>query len=451
MFRPYTIDADWIPPAIPELQALERDGSVLCLNPEVPAWLGTRPSGARMLQLVDGESSVRDYHALLRASGGSYSLDEMVRFFQQVVNTRFFDPPRETPWDDRWRERKLRGIYLHLTNRCNLQCSYCYRESSPHLPVLHGAERFCEMLDYVQSFAIPDLHITFSGGEPLTHPGLHEVAAHAHRLGYSNSLLTNATLVTEKRAAFIAECFKLVKISLDGPTDEIHSQTRGKGNFRKVLRGIERLAATGIRVLVQVTLARSNLPYAHEIRKVLPDVPNIRLVFTPLLPMGRGMATEGDDFLGDEIFHRFSRKLPKESKKRLRKQYLPGIRATRCEAGSSGISVADDGGVYPCHLFHFDRYLLGNIFEDPFEEIFFGERNRRFVRSMDVEVNNPKCRRCAVRFFCGGGCHANTLYAIGDHRGEDSYCAYIEKKTYDELFYLIGHGDRPDERLAAPH
>jgi|GEM_PF-5189524 len=449
MSRPFTVQPDWIPPAVPELKILERDDCYLCLNPEVPSWLGTRRPGASLLQLADGETSLRQTHELLQQNGVPYSLEEIVQFFQEAVSHRFFDTPRDRAREHLWRDRMLRSIYLHLTNRCNLQCSYCYRESSPYLPVLHEAERFCEMLDYIQQFASPDLHITFSGGEPLTYPGFQEVAAHAHGLGFTASLLTNATLVTEKRAAFIAENFQLAKVSLDGPTDEIHSQTRGKGNFHKVVRGIERLVATGMKVLVQVTLAKSNLPYAQEIRKALPDAPNLSLAYTPLLPMGRGVGNDAD-YLGHEIFHRFSRELPKESTNRLNNQYRPGRRMVGCEAGASGFSIADSGDVYPCHLFHFERYHLGNLFEDSFEEIFFGERIRRFVRSMDVEVNNPKCRECAVRYYCGGGCHANTLYAIGDHRGEDSYCSYIENKIYDELFYLIGHGEPPGQRLARP-
>jgi sulfatase maturation enzyme AslB (radical SAM superfamily) len=53
---------------------------------------------------------------------------------------------------------------------------------------------------------------------------------------------------------------------------------------------------------------------------------------------------------------------------------------------------------------------------------------------MDVEHNNPTCRQCEVRFLCGGGCHANTLYSIGSHRGPDSFCSFIKSSIYDSLF-----------------
>ncbi|WP_445520816.1 SPASM domain-containing protein [Streptomyces sp. NEAU-174] len=81
---------------------------------------------------------------------------------------------------------------------------------------------------------------------------------------------------------------------------------------------------------------------------------------------------------------------------------------------------------------------LGNIFNQPFDEIFFSERNRAYVETMDVEANNDVCRSCEVRFLCGGGCKANTLHSIGDHRGVDLYCGYLRTTITDELFRSCG-------------
>ncbi|NJL28960.1 MAG: hypothetical protein HC897_14260 [Thermoanaerobaculia bacterium] len=61
---------------------------------------------------------------------------------------------------------------------------------------------------------------------------------------------------------------------------------------------------------------------------------------------------------------------------------------------------------------------------------------------MDVEHNNPTCSCCGVRLLCGGGCHGNTLYSIGDFRGPDSCCDYLKRSIVDRLFsrYEPGEG-----------
>ncbi len=81
---------------------------------------------------------------------------------------------------------------------------------------------------------------------------------------------------------------------------------------------------------------------------------------------------------------------------------------TGCHAGRSNISVDDNGDVYPCHLFHYDKFKMGNIFTDSIPDIMQGEKNKIFVKEMHVDHNNEFCRSCAVRYLCGGGCKVSS-------------------------------------------
>lgn len=421
------IEVDWIVPAIPALKVVERDGRWLCLNPELPAWICTTKLGALLLQMVDGRRSIHEFHDLMSSEGIEIPLSRVAAFFQAARDAMLFEKPEHDGLQGAWGQRKLEALYVHLTNRCNLQCSYCYRESSPSLAILHDPGRFSRALEYLQPFAVSGMEVTFSGGEPLMHPGFKEIVETSSRLGYTNRLLTNGTLITDDLADFLRTHFRSVKVSLDGPNDEIHSRTRGKGNFSRVIHNIDRLAQRGIRVVVQVTLTKESLPGADEINLVLPDLPNVAVRFTPLLPMGRGTGLESES-IDNEEFYGFSKTQGQGGR------YVRGRRNRGCHAGAGSLSVADNGDVYPCHLFHAGPFLFGNIFRDPFEEIFFGERNRAFAQSMDVEQNNPVCKECELRFLCGGGCHANTLHATGDHHGVDTFCSYQRKIIYDSLF-----------------
>jgi radical SAM protein with 4Fe4S-binding SPASM domain len=420
------VDTDWIAPALPDLRLFERDDRWLCLNPDVPSWICTTKAGALLLQLVDGDLSIQGYHDLLTSHGIDFPLSAVRDFFQSAVDARLFGPPFESSVPP-WESHKLTGLYLHVTHRCNLQCTYCYRESSPRLPVLHDAGRFCEMLEFIQPFSLPGMQVTFSGGEPLMHPGFRQIAATSARLGYSNLLLTNGTLLTDELADFVRDHFKSVKISLDGPNEEIHAKTRDKGNFANALRGARKLAERGARVLLQVTLTKSSLPFANDVHEEIKDLPDIAVRFTPLLPMGRGTALDGEYITNDD-FYELSRS------RGIGVPYVSGRCSRACHAGASSLSIADSGDVYPCHLFHRDEFHLGNIFRDRFEDIFFARKAREFARSMDVEENNPVCRECEMRFLCAGGCHANTLHATGSYHGPDTFCSYQKRIILDQLF-----------------
>ena len=183
----------------------------------------------------------------------------------------------------------------------------------------------------------------------------------------------------------------------------------------------------GANVSVQVTLTKRSLPYATEIKDALPDLPNVAVRYTPLLPMGRGTDLDSE-YIDNDEFYDFSRS------RGVGARYARGQRNHGCHAGGGSLSVAESGDVYPCHLFHSNEFLFGNIFSDSFEDIFFGEKVKAFARSMDVEQNNPICRDCELRFLCAGGCHANTLHATGDHHGVDTFCSYQKRIVYDALF-----------------
>jgi radical SAM protein with 4Fe4S-binding SPASM domain len=82
-------------------------------------------------------------------------------------------------------------------------------------------------------------------------------------------------------------------------------------------------------------------------------------------------------------------------------------------------------------------FQLGNVFHDAFEDIFFGEKLREYVRSMDIAHNNSICSGCEMRYLCGGGCKANTLHATGDFRGVDLYCSFIKRSIVESLFDAV--------------
>lgn len=424
---------DWVPPPLPNLVVRQHDDHWLCLEPTVPAWFVTNRAGALLLKLADGRRTVADIHGLLRREGVRTELEFVEDLFDAARQSMLYSHGSDEV--EEWTARKLGAVHLHLTNRCNLECTYCFRESTPRLPIHHTADHFVDALRAMEPFAAEQLAITFTGGEPMMFPGFNAVVEASTELGYKNALLTNGILITPEQAVFIARHFNDITISLDGPTEAIHEVTRGRGNYKRVLTGIRRLADAGANVSVKVTVTPANVEYCGEVVGTVPE--SVPVAFTPMMPMGRGQEPDRE-FLDNDAFLGLNRGLARVTEGRLNSSYLPGRRSRRCHAGVSNISIADTGDVYPCHLFHQPDFRLGNIFTQPFDEIFYGDRNHDYVVAMDVEANNDVCRSCEVRFLCGGGCKANALHAGGDFRAVDSYCSYLKSTIVEELFGSCG-------------
>ena len=80
-----------------------------------------------------------------------------------------------------------------------------------------------------------------------------------------------------------------------------------------------------------------------------------------------------------------------------------------CGAGGEYVAVAPDGTVYPCHQFDgISGMALGNVFDRKFDE---GKRKSFYECSV---LSKPECSACWAKYYCSGGCMANSFKYNGD-------------------------------------
>ena len=101
-------------------------------------------------------------------------------------------------------------VYVEITNRCNMNCSFCHGTSRP--PRSMSREEFevvCERLMGVTEYLY--YHIM---GEPLTHKELPQLIKTASDYGYKSAITTNGTLLDRRGDELIAAGVYKVSISL---------------------------------------------------------------------------------------------------------------------------------------------------------------------------------------------------------------------------------------------
>lgn len=79
--------------------------------------------------------------------------------------------------------------------RCNLSCTYCNEYDDYSKPV--SVDTMKGRLDLLANLGTTI--VTFSGGEPLLHPGLDDLIAHVRRRGMIAGLITNGYLLVPER------------------------------------------------------------------------------------------------------------------------------------------------------------------------------------------------------------------------------------------------------------
>jgi radical SAM protein with 4Fe4S-binding SPASM domain len=347
-----------------------------------------------------------------------------------------------------------------MSRRCNLHCVHCYSDSEtrdyPGELAVEEAER---MLEDLARFHIPALLL--SGGEPLAHPHLFELAAHARRLGLRLTLSTNGTLIDRPAAERIKQTgFSYVGISFDG-LGRVNDRFRGKlGAFDAALQAVRHLKAVGQRVGLRFTMTRRNFDTLPEICALVEREGIDRVCFYHLVYSGRGSRIAQDDLTHDDTRNALDRicawaaslqsrgrpveiltvdnhadgaylylKLLKEDPARA-EAVRRHLEWNGGGANSSGVGIAN---IDSCGRVHPDQFWqthsLGSVRERPFSEIWMDPSEPLLAGLRDrLPLLKGRCGSCRWQKLCGGSFRVRALQATGDPWAADPACYLTDKE-----------------------
>jgi radical SAM protein with 4Fe4S-binding SPASM domain len=349
-------------------------------------------------------------------------------------------------------------IYMHMTNKCNLKCPYCYnkddRETKIKLerkglvdPILN-TEEYKELIARTIDCGVRRL--VFTGGEPLMRPDVQELVAFARSKSEKVFLemLTNAIKIDDKTAEWMCEYLNAVTISMDGHEKHLHEYYRGKGTFEPTVRGVRKIVAR-----------KKELSKREPYIAIVPALTDRNIINTKEI-FEFSLDDLGADGLAPIIFQAGDHQelnisqIPElgiyvEAMDRTR-SYLAerrtrlGIKGTgdspaiaprnHCGVGHGEISVDPSGFVYPCQSLHFDEYICGNVREDDIQEIFLQSPTMKRMRSTNVDTI-AVCSHCDLRYLCNSGCRATAynVYREFDAHNE-IYCHFLETLAVERLW-----------------
>ncbi|MGH3622219.1 MAG: radical SAM protein [Sciscionella sp.] len=186
-------------------------------------------------------------------------------------------------------------LWVYTNFHCNLACDYCAVGSSPRAdPRTITPERFRSLVDEAVAEGFTEIYLT--GGEPLLHPDIVELAGYAsERL--ATVLLTNAMLFRGARRHWLERMAGMpnlvLQTSVDGASPATHDVHRGRGSFERTMEGIRAVTALGLPLRVAMTETPQNSPEVPVLRELLGElgVPPADFAVRPLLR--RGFSAEG--------------------------------------------------------------------------------------------------------------------------------------------------------------
>lgn len=346
-------------------------------------------------------------------------------------------------------QNKTLSAWLHITNACNLRCSYCYIAKTAE----HMAETVSKhSIDAVIRSAIKhhygSIKLKYAGGEStLRLPQIfatHDYAlgqAQQHGLSLSGAILTNGTIMPIYAIEQLKQRHMGVSISLDGVGD-FHDRQRpmlnGKGSFASVDRTISRLLAHHLTPSINVTVTQRNLAELPALMDYLLQR-NLRFTLSyyrentesahlPDLQFADRQMIEGMR----AAFARIEAQLPKRRliDSLIDKGTMSGPGHQVCSMGRDYLVIDQRGGVAKCPV-DIARPITTIQSDDPLRAV---REDRRGVQAVAVEEREG-CRDCTWRAWCRGGCPLLTYRLTGRNDVKSPNCA-IYKALYPDALRL---------------
>ena len=306
------------------------------------------------------------------------------------------------------------GLYIYLTNDCNLACTHCYMYSGkPKINELVKEEWF-KIIENAKESGISA--ITFTGGEVLQYKEWFEVIKFTKESNMSVTLLTNGVLWDKEKIDKSKFYIDEVQISLDGTDEELNSIIRGKGNFQQALDNVKLFVKAGVKTVVATTPTLDNVKkiektYINFARTLIDEMQSENLYFKMAQKLITGRKVQA--LIKDKAkeYSKITRKLahtlyPNSEIRNFINNMEVGTGLKNC--GYGGLSISSDGKFFLCNRVEDIEPLATN--KDDFKDIM--EKANYYYQWSSVDNVIP-CMSCEIKYICGGGCRIDEYHFAG--------------------------------------
>ena len=330
----------------------------------------------------------------------------------------------------------VKALCLHIAHDCNLACRYCFAEEGEY----HGRRALMSLevgkkaLDFLiaNSGSRRNLEVDFFGGEPLMNwQVVKDLVAYGreqekiHNKNFRFTLTTNGVLLDDEVMEFCNKEMGNVVLSIDG-RKEVHDFMRpfrkGAGSYDLIVPKFQKFAESRNQdnYYVRGTFTHYNLDFAADVLH-LADLGFKQISVEPVVaPPTEDYAIREEDL--PIIFEQYDI-LAKEMIKRHKEgrgfnffHFMIDLtggpcvykRLSGCGSGTEYLAVTPWGDFYPCHQFvGNEEFLIGNVDEGIVRTDLTCDFKKCNVYS------RKECSSCFARFYCSGGCAANSYNFTG--------------------------------------
>lgn len=441
----------------------EKNGSAVVIFPSRPYWFSATKEIGVVLNILQTEideevavSNIADRLAIMPGEAAD-TLQEVkdLLYSNGVLSIDGKMAPAAKSIEPHFQVSAVENVLvIAVTQGCNLSCHHCYANAKNPLPNEMTTEELKQLVDNLASMPWKNdvSRVGLTGGEFFTRPDAFEIIDYVHSKGFKVLVSSNSLLLSDKDITRMADFsdFK-ISVSLDGPTADSHEFIRGEGTFEKTVGTIQKLAAKGVFVGVNMFVHQGNVGLIEDTLSLTDFLGVQAFNCLNLMRVGRAnsMRSRHELVRVPEIVlcrilfsilrcNSCYRELMKNSTFANQVMGIAGgVKSHYCGIGTNrALYVRADGNLYPCPDTAIPRFCLGNIRHYKLWDIWETSPLLHELRQLDVDTMNPTCANCDVRYLCGGSCRGENYQVTRKLRAPHFNCEEIRASIIEIMWML---------------
>ncbi|HEX9060457.1 MAG TPA: radical SAM protein [Clostridia bacterium] len=432
----------------------------ILFNPSIHYWITLDEIGASIYNEIHNNNNISIVRRNLidRFSiNDSIFNEDVLPFIEELINNGFLSVNR-TPGEADWMNETydidtiekypFNDIYISLTDKCNLNCIYCFNKKERHQRTNAKSDfklskdKIIEVLKEFKN--MNGSKVVFTGGEPTLEGELVEVCTEAKNIGLEPHFITNGTLLNSIDIEKLSECVDSFTISLDSVEEkelEVLWGNPGISLHKSIFAALEKMNEFSLKkkkltVIIKPIVSSINIGSLDKLVSVISEkLENCDLSWS-MTQFSKINDADTDNLLSvteDEYVKSTAQSLRNsymlKYDKDNEKAKIINNRINVFSLGHGGrelpptspnllscnpsFFIASNGDAYPCQCFENEKYRIGNVFNETLADLFQNEIFKTIRSKLPVnQIDDKMCLKCEFRFLCTnklGPCEINKV------------------------------------------
>lgn len=330
---------------------------------------------------------------------------------------------------------------LVLTNRCNFNCVYCFRDSGYEWNKELTKDEIFAIIDQAAEMELK--YCSLTGGEPSLHPHFEDIVIRLLEKDIYPYISSNGTCLKEATLSKLKKAgLQTIQFSMDSGIPALFDRMVGnKGYFDKVVNTIKTAKRLGYIVRIKGVVTNLN---ALNISSLFDVCANCGVDFVHVEAFSPGLEGRGNKELllthdmALKVEADIDQAIVKYSGKMMIAPFTVPVKWSDpediiyCGGMYTSFIVQPDGTVCACEQVSHDSLNFGNIRAQSLSTIWNSKKVLQFLNPNKDNVKEP-CKSCEEFDRCRSGCFNYSLLYSNELYSPDPRCWKVKLGEYDPL------------------